>query len=184
LTAPPIEVRARGDDDLDALVALGAKLRAAEGYPPDSARFYDHPRLAGWVATAGDEVVGHVALHERSAEPVMELAVDVTGLAVEELAVLARLFVAIEARRHGLGRRLVDVAVADAHRRGQQPILDVNVLFEPAIGLYESCRWTRVGDVRFQYRDEGQLLEIHSYVYLGPAPPGVRLRASRGRRRQ
>ena len=168
LTAAPIEVRARRDDDRDALLALAARLRAVEGYPPDSARFHDHPRLAGWVATAGDELVGHIALHERSAPPVMELAVDVTGLAIDELAVLARLFVAIEGRRHGLGRRLVDIAVADAHARGRQPILDVNELFEPAIALYEACGWTRIGDVNFSFRDEAQLIEIHSYVYLGP----------------
>jgi GNAT superfamily N-acetyltransferase len=168
-----VEVRARRNDDLDGLVAFGAKLRvaSAEGYPPGTVAFYDHPRLAGWVATADGEIVGHVALHERSAEPVMAMAVDATGLPREELVVLARLLVAVELRRHGLGRRLVDIAVAEAHARRLQPILDVNLIFEPAIALYESCGWTRAGDVRFQYRDAGHVVDIHSYVYLGPPPP-------------
>jgi GNAT superfamily N-acetyltransferase len=166
-----VEVRSRRDDDLDALVALGARMRAVEGYPPDSAGFYEHPRLAGWVGSRADELVGHVALHERSAAPVNELACEATGLPLEQLGVLARLFVAIECRRGGLARRLVDLTVGEAHALRRQPVLDVNVLFEPAIALYESCGWTRVGDVRFAFTDAGRRHEAHSYVYVGPPPP-------------
>lgn len=170
MTAPCIEIRPRRDDDLDALVALGARMRAVEGYPPDSPGFFDHPWLAAWVASRGDELVAHVALHDRSAESVNDLACAATGLPLVQLAVLARLFVAVECRRGGLARRLVDVAVAEAHAIRRQPVLDVNVLFEPAIALYESCGWTRVGDVRFAFTDAGRPYEAHSWVYLGPPP--------------
>ncbi|MBV9664339.1 MAG: GNAT family N-acetyltransferase [Actinobacteria bacterium] len=155
------------------MVGLGARLRAVEGYPPESADYYDTPRLAGWVAVLDGELVGHVALHERSADPVMELAERVTELPLERIGVLARLFVAIECRRHGLARRLIDITVGESHRLDRRPILDVNILFEPAIALYESCGWERVGEVEFRYRDTGRLLEIRSHVYVGPAvPPG------------
>lgn len=168
----PIEIRQRRDDDQEELVALGARLRAVEGYPPDSPSFYDHPRLAGWIATRDGAFVGHVALHERSADSVMDLALEATGLPLDQIVVLARLFVAIECRRQGLARQLVDVAVAAAHDLGRQPVLDVNKLFEPAIALYESCGWTRAGDVSFPFLDAGVRYIAHSWVYLGP-PPGV-----------
>ncbi|MBV9255649.1 MAG: GNAT family N-acetyltransferase, partial [Actinobacteria bacterium] len=112
------------------MVGLGARLRAVEGYPPESPDYYDSPRLAGWVAIQADEVVGHVALHERSAQPVMDLAVRATRLPLERIGVMARLFVALECRRHGLARRLIDITVAESHRLGRRPILDVNILFE------------------------------------------------------
>lgn len=171
MTAAPIEIRPRRDDDLDALVALGARMRAVEGYPPDSSGFFDHPWLAAWVASQDGELVGHVALHARSAEPVNELACEATGLPLEHLGVLARLFVAIECRRGGLARQLVNMAVGESHALRRQPVLDVNVLFEPAIALYESCGWTRVGDVRFAFSDAGRRHEAHSWVYVGPPPP-------------
>ena len=167
----PIQIRARRDDDQGELIAFAARLRAVEGYPPDSPSYYDHPRLAGWIATRDGEFVGHVALHERSADSVMDLALEATGLPPEEIAVLARLFVATECRRHGLARQLVDVAVGEAHELGRRPVLDVNKLFEPAIALYESCGWTLAGDVSFSFMDGGARHVAHSWVYLGPPPP-------------
>ncbi len=51
--------------------------------------------------------------------------------------------------------------------RGQQPILEVAVHFDAAIGLYESSGWSRVGEVTIQFEDEPSL---QRYVYVGPSP--------------
>ena len=101
----------------------------------------------------------------------MKVAVEASGRPLEQLIVLARLLVDAEARRHGLGRRLVELAVSEAHAAGRQPVLDVNRLFAPAIALYESCGWKRVGEATFSFADGGEMHEAQSYVYLGPPLP-------------
>jgi GNAT superfamily N-acetyltransferase len=70
-------------------------------------------------------VLGHVALHEAAADPTLLAAQRATGLAADRLAVVARLLVSPDARRRGLGRRLLLAATAAAHATGLRPVLDV-----------------------------------------------------------
>jgi ribosomal protein S18 acetylase RimI-like enzyme len=71
-------------------------------------------------------------------------------------------------RRRGIGRDLLDHAVAEAHARARWPVLDVAVDFAPAIALYEATGWTAAGHVRFRFGDGPVVREAESLVYLGP----------------
>ena len=113
----PIEVRERTDADLDACIRLVADVRRVDGYPPvlpddDFARLLTEPAsIVALVATADDDVVGHVALqHTTGVEAVDQVACDALGVAPDALGVVARLFCAIDRRRSGIGRRLLDEA--------------------------------------------------------------------------
>jgi GNAT superfamily N-acetyltransferase len=165
-------VRHRTDEDLDACVELARVVQDIDGYPP-----YFPPDLRGflgafltpsgdvlqaWVAEEAGEIVGHVALHRRSTDPVLTLASEVLG-------VVARLFVSPTARHQGVGQMLLDVASGEAVGRGLFPILDVATQFHDAIRLYERRGWIRAGQVTVVFEEEG--FSLDEAVYLGPVSP-------------
>jgi ribosomal protein S18 acetylase RimI-like enzyme len=167
-----VQIRARRQADVDALLDMAHLVKRLDGYPPrgpvDLERFMVPPeQLAAWVAEIDSTVVGHVALHATGANDTVHLASRHTGKAPEDLAVVARVLVSPTTRRIGVGHALLETAVHGAHERGQQPILEVAVHFDAAIGLYESSGWSRVGEVTIQFGDEPSL---QRYVYVGPTP--------------
>ncbi|MEM9132648.1 MAG: GNAT family N-acetyltransferase [Actinomycetota bacterium] len=168
-----IIVRSRADADGPALGALAAVVQERDGYPPHlpgdeaGAFILDGEPLAAWVATDGDAVVGHVALHDHSSPGVLDLVADGVGVAPDGCGVVARLFVTPDLRRSGLGRRLLDIAVAECRRLGLLPVLDVVDRFEAAIALYEHVGWRRLGAVEFDIGDDRMLRE---YVYVLDPP--------------
>ena len=152
-----MDVRRRVDDDLDALEVLAEEVHALDGYPPrlprGLRRFVEAPgNFGAWVAEDGGRVVGHVCLNGASSSEVMTVAVEVTG--ADAFGVVARLFVAPTHRRLGVGEQLLATAVAESHRRGLLPILDVSTSFAAAIALYERTGWQRLGRVAFEGFDE------------------------------
>jgi GNAT superfamily N-acetyltransferase len=166
-----VVARRRRADDLEELTRMAEAVRGLDGYPPRSPDLFVGPEvLAAWVAVDEGIVVGHVALHRTSADPVMTLASEATGWAAGRLVVVARLLVAPTSRRRGAGRLLIDHAVAEAHTRDRWPVLDVATHFHPAIALYESCGWTCAGPVTFVFRDGTTMREADSLVYVGPRP--------------
>jgi GNAT superfamily N-acetyltransferase len=108
---------------------------------------------------------GHIALYSSGSVAMMEAACRATGLLSSQLAVIARLFVAPNARRAGVGRALLAMATEEAHDRKCVPVLEVTPALESAVHLYESCGWTRVDEVQARFRD-GSSLPV--YVYVGP----------------
>src|SRR5262245_29264225 len=116
--------------------------------------------LGAWVAVIEDRVVGHVALHRRSTRAVMRLATSATGVKSDGLGVVARLFTAPSERGMGLGRALLDHATEEARARGMVPILDVWTELGPAIALYESAAWERLGTVTLDAPD-GMRVDEH-----------------------
>ncbi|MGB8943735.1 MAG: GNAT family N-acetyltransferase, partial [Streptomyces sp.] len=107
----PTSIRPRQAPDLPACVEVLAQVHAADGYPTN---WPDRPAdwLAGssltgaWIAELGGRVVGHVALCRSTADDVAPaLWSGREGVAVEETAVVSRLFVAPGARGHGIGAR-------------------------------------------------------------------------------
>ena len=82
-------------------------------------------------------LVGNVMLRPRSAPPSVELAADALGVAPDRLGFVARLMVAPRARRRGVARQLLDVAVGGARRLGRVPVLDVVTSDAAAVALYE-----------------------------------------------
>lgn len=167
----PLLVRARTDADLDGCERLARLVHELDGYPPhlpdDLRSFVATPdAFAAWVAERDGEIVGHLALHTRSSSPVLTLASQVLKQPPHRLGVVARLLVAPNARREGVGRRLLATAAENAVDRGLSPILDVTTRFQAAINLYEQWGWVRAGEVTVRFSD-GKTLD--EFVYLGPA---------------
>jgi GNAT superfamily N-acetyltransferase len=98
------------------------QVHGTDGYPlhlpaeEESDFFTSGHETAAWVADLDGRIVGHVALRCPPEDPTLELAQRATGLPVERFALLARLFVAPELRRSGLGRVLPRHAAGSASR--------------------------------------------------------------------
>ena len=172
-------IRTRAPEDLSALVDIADAVRAVDRWPPHrvgSTKDFiaGADPLSALVAVDDATLVGHVALHERSAGSAMLLAADSLGVDVASLAVVARLFVDPRRRHSGVGRALLDAAAVEASRLHKHPILDVWTELHEAIGLYEVTGWRRLGSVVFSFRSpcgpdclhEGSSLE--SFVYGAP----------------
>ena len=152
-------VRERTEEDLGACVALATEVQRLDGYPsfvgdaglgafvaPDDA-------LGAWVAELDGELEGNVLLRPRSAPPSVLLAADALAVEPSRLGFVARLMVAPHARRRGVARRLLDVAVREARRQGLVPVLDVVTSDVAAIALYEAAGWQRLGELVVTMRD-------------------------------
>ena len=164
-------MRRRTEGDLDACERIARATHGLDNYPVylpgDLRSFLASPdAIAAWVADAGGDIVGHVALHTRSTSAVMDLACEATGLPIERLGFVARLVVAPGTRRAGVGRTLLGTATDEATRRGLQPVLDVVTVHQAAIRLYENAGWILAGKVALQLEDLPRLEEL---VYLGPS---------------
>ena len=167
-----VHIRARRPSDVEPLLEMAQLVKRLDGYPPrgpvDVERFMAPPeQLAAWVAEIDAVVVGHVALHATGADDTVDLAARHTSEGTRGPGRGGPGLVSPTARRIGVGHALLDTAVTGAHERGQHPILEVAVHFDAAIGLYESCGWSRVGEVTIEFPDEPSL---ERYVYVGPAP--------------
>ena len=173
-----MEIRRRTNDDLEAAVRLAELVHELDGYPRylpgDLGSFVAaNGSLGSWVAIQGYQLVGHVALHQRTSPQVMALASQVTGLPADRLAVIARLMVAPAVRRAGIGRALLQQAADQAVALGTTPILDVVTVHLAAIELYERCGWSRAGKVVARFED-GHSLDEFVYVYPGADPSAER----------
>ena len=82
--------------------------------------------LAAYVAERDGEVVGHVAVTSVGVEGTSGLRWrEITGHPTSDLAEVAQLFVRPSFRGQGIGRSLVDAALADIRSRGLVPVLEV-----------------------------------------------------------
>jgi GNAT superfamily N-acetyltransferase len=174
-----VAIRPRSDADLALCERIARGVHAVDNYPPcllsgDFHSFLTSPETLGaWVAEDAGAVVGHVALHARSSDPVMALATEALATTPEHLAVVARLLVDPESRGRGIGRSLLASATRHALDLGRWPILDVVSRFQMAINLYESSGWVRVGQVTLGLADGTDVEEI---VYAAPGARHVGLR--------
>ncbi|MFD8482868.1 GNAT family N-acetyltransferase [Kitasatospora sp. NPDC059673] len=165
--AQPV-IRPRRDDDLPSCVRALATAYQADRYPAywpsEPERWLAPPELLGaWVAVAGPEVLGHVALAR--AGSVIAAAVGLPG---DQLAAVARLFVGVSARRRGLAGALLDRAAQAAREGGRRPVLEVESGAEGAIALYERAGWQLVTTATANWlAPTGQPAVVHTY--LGPA---------------
>ena len=169
-----VSIRPRRVEDHPELEQLGRRVHRTDGYPvylPDGdilAFVVSEHALDAWVAVDEGRVVGHVALHRRSSPGVLALAAGRLGITAAECGVVARLLVARELRRAGVGRALLDHAADQCRQRGLTPVLDVVDGTGPAIALYERAGWQRLGTVRFPLPDGSELSE---HVYAQPRVP-------------
>jgi GNAT superfamily N-acetyltransferase len=168
-----LAVRPRQERDLDDCEQIARLVQSVDGYPAyvpgnDLRRFLVSPdALAAWVAVARGDIVGHVALHRRSSEPVMNLASRALGVDAARLGVVARLLVTPSTRRSGAGRLLLETATAAARARSLVPILDVGTRHAAAIALYDAAGWTRLGTIEVEFRGG---VSLEEFVYVAPEP--------------
>ncbi|WP_416968078.1 GNAT family N-acetyltransferase [Streptomyces sp. 4F14] len=157
-------VRPRTDDDLTACAEALAEVHRHDGYPVN---WPENPgdwltRAAGlgaWVAVLDGRIAGHVAL-DRGDED--DLAPGLWG-DTAATAVVSRLFVAPEARGHGVGVRLMERAVAEARRRDLHPVLDVVASDSGAVALYERLGWRLLATVEQRWSPE-QTVTVRCYA--------------------
>lgn len=146
-----------------------ADVHDCDGYPvnwPDQPSVWLSPAslLGAWAAELDGRVVGHVSL-SRSDEGDLApgLWSDRSGTSKDLAAVVSRLFVAPQARGHGIGALLIGQAVAEARGRGLHPVLDVVASDAAAAALYERLGWERLATVEQRW-SPSQLVAVHCYA--------------------
>ena len=168
---PETTVRVRQSEDLEASTEALIKVHSTDGYPVEGV---DDPQawlmptglLRAWVGELDGKVVGHVLITTPQDGDAAAKAWANKGNPVERIAVLGRLFVLPEARRHSLGKQLVRATSAYADEQGLRLVLDVMEKDTAAIRLYERLGWRRIG---MTLHDSGRGEDIPAYCYISPA---------------
>ena len=142
-------IRRKTTDDASQCFDLLLQVHESDGYPmylPVDVPVFITPEyeVASWVAERDGCIIGHVALHQASVDPTLAAAQRATGLPVERLAVVSRLFTSPSLRRAGIGRSLLRYATDQATARGQRAVLGVGKTLSAPVALYESEGWERV----------------------------------------
>jgi ribosomal protein S18 acetylase RimI-like enzyme len=152
--AVSVTVRRAGAADVDALAPLFDRYRQFYKQVPDlrGARAFVAARLAA------DESVVFVAESSGEAVGFTQLYPSFSSVSLARIFVLNDLFVAEQARRQGVGEKLLEAAVRHAREAGAVRLtLSTAVDNQPAQALYERTGWRR--DDRF-------------YVYTLPTKDG------------
>lgn len=191
-----LHVRPRTAADLPVLARVLEEQQPHTGYPQSWPlrysvdRFLARPHeLAAWVATWGADgpPVGHVSVTAPDAGPDAgpEVAgwVAGTGRPVQELAAVSVLFVDHRMAGRGVGRALLDTAVAHVRACGRTPVLDVVQESEGAVRLYQRAGWQVVGEARPWWlpADNLPVLLMVLPEVTSPARPGGGAAGSRRR---
>uniref|UniRef100_UPI0034DFC82E GNAT family N-acetyltransferase n=1 Tax=Streptomyces flavofungini TaxID=68200 RepID=UPI0034DFC82E len=88
------------------------------------------------------------------------------GVSAQTTAVVSRLFVAPDARGHGIGALLMGRVTREARARGLHPVLDVVSSDASAAALYERLGWRFLDAVEREWLP-GQRVTLRCYA----APP-------------
>lgn len=183
MRTPEIAVRPRTSEDLPALAAVLERVHEKEGYPvtmpPSVVDWLSASRTrASFVAVVDGQVIGQASRAVAAGDRAEELWKEATGLSAERLAVVKRLFVDPGTQGRGAGRRLLEAVVADAHRLGMVPVLDVDAGNGRAQAIYERAGFRPVGDLELTWTGLGGVFLARCYV--GPPPPESAGRPSPG----
>ncbi|MER6088298.1 GNAT family N-acetyltransferase [Streptomyces bluensis] len=146
-----------------------AEVHRGDGYPVNwperpGAWLSQASSLGAWVAELDGRLVGHVSL-SRSGEGDLApgLWSERSGTSEDLTAVVSRLFVAPQARGHGIGALLIGRAVEESRRRGVHPVLDVVASDTAAAALYERLGWELMATVEQRW-SPSQLVSIRCYT--------------------
>lgn len=163
-----VVVRPRISADIAQASSALVSVHETDGYPvegvDDPETWLSPPGLLGaWVAEAGAQVVGHVAVSRAAGEGAVTLWIDHSGAGEDAVCVLARLFVLPEVRKRAVGERLVRVAERYASDHGLRLVLDVMKKDASAIRLYQRLGWLEIGSISHRFGEGGQQ-EALAYV--------------------
>jgi GNAT superfamily N-acetyltransferase len=162
-------VRARRDEDLDALVVLLHAVYLTDGYPANWPNDPSHwlagsRTIAAWIFEERGEVLGHLALTAPAPDRAWPEWQQACGVPSGRLCVMRRLFVDPNSRRNGVGTALVKTAEREAAARGMPLVLDVAADNRAAISFWTSHGWRDVGQARLPPGDEGRPLRLRLLV--------------------
>jgi GNAT superfamily N-acetyltransferase len=163
-------IRSRSSSDLDACVAVLAKVYNKDKYPVQGvseARSF----LSGdciqqaWVYENNGRVVGHVAASNKSPESDVSVALWMQMHLDEStaVAVLERLFVDPDSRGIGIAGKLIEAAVTWSQARNRRLVLFALEKDKVAARLYERLGWSHFGTTVYHYQD-GQQMDALCFV--------------------
>ncbi len=153
-------IRRRESADIPALAAALVRQQAGTRYPfrdplpiPIEDFLHAHDAVKAWTALLDDQPVGHVcrtvsARRFPDAGLLNEVCASAHGCLPSELAWVSALFVAAEARGHGLGRQLLEAVVDDVVSSQLFPCLEVLPNHPAALSLYLASGWRVVHRLR------------------------------------
>ncbi|MDX3747278.1 GNAT family N-acetyltransferase [Streptomyces sp. AK08-02] len=163
-------VRPFQKDDLASTASALIDVHTTDGYPVEGV---DDPEawlrsadvIAAWVGEGGGEIVGHVAIMRPSGEDAVSAWMHQSDDSVDQIAVLARLFVVKAARKHAVGERLMQAAMDYGSEHGLRLVLDVMAKDAAAMRLYERLGWREIGRAPHHY---GSGQKIDAVLYVAP----------------
>ncbi len=150
-----VEVRAASAADEDALAAIDratwSTLSSPAPPPGEGWTFFDERTRPEEIVVALLEgrVAGYAKLQHPTPLPASEHVLSINGIAVDP-----------ECQRRGVGRALIDAAIAEAHRRGCRRVtLRVLGPNEGARRLYHSCGFVVEGVLRGEFFLDGAYVD-------------------------
>lgn len=155
-----VRVRMREPADVPALAAALLAQQSESHYPfrdplPVPVENFLHAGDAekAWTAELDSRPVGHVcrmgpARGFPAADPLNEICARAHNCDASDLAWVSTLFVAVEGRGRGIGRRLMETVVADVWSGGLRPCLEVLPTHPAAMSLYLATGWRVVHRLR------------------------------------
>lgn len=166
-------LRRRRGGDIAALTEVLRSVHELRGYPAalprDLASWFAGPReTMSWVAVSGDgSPVGHVSAALAVGDRAEAVWTGALSLPPERLLVVKRLFVEPSREGEGLGRCLLETAVAAAHGEGLWPVLDVDATSPRANRLYVRAGFRLVGTLQLSWPG---VERFSANCYVGPRP--------------
>jgi GNAT superfamily N-acetyltransferase len=142
-----------------------------DGYPVegvgDPQGWLQPPRhIASWTALMADQPIGQVSLTKAdSKDDAARIWANKTRGPLEDIAVVARLFVDPNHRGNGAAQRLMRAAYDHAAALRKRLVFDVMLKDEKAIRLYESLGCLRLGSIT-HHHSHGH--EEPAVVYVAP----------------
>lgn len=146
-----VEVRPRRPEDVKPLTQVLRDVYDSDGYPVEGAAdpkawLTDPQQVAAWTALLDGTPVGNVSLFSADpSDPAVTAVRRDSGTPVDQIRVLARLFVSPAGRGHGIGATLTRKAMSEIQRARLTGVLDVMQKDRTARRLYERLGWVRTG---------------------------------------
>ncbi len=154
--SPTALVRRRRPEDIAVLRDVLLAQQATSRYPfrdplpfPVEEFLHAEDAAAAWTAELGGRPVGHVCRTGpragfADADAMSRACARAHGCGLDRLAWVSTLFVGLEGRRLGIGRRLLATVVDDMRAAGLRPCLEVLPVHPGALSLYTGTGWREV----------------------------------------